>query len=275
MKALESWGGWSRHQSQTVSPRAPRHFLMMMLQKSEWDLISLKGIAETGKIFTCGLSCPYVCRPTSKEPASFVHFRLMHAYDFWSVSFRGRTASSLSARGRICLGRQFGLQLEPHLSCTLVQLALLENLQRWNLLEGPWQFQCQHLSPAFASSSLFLLVVALHPLHLPLLLHLFLQGREWHWPVFASLAPKGARCYSENEEMMSKCWASRENGDFWTKMPACLGAYNLGLEICVNRNISPKCDKARKSQHFTKNDNNRFSLIKLLSKKVYLTSAPF
>ena len=37
------------------------------------------------------------------------------------------------------------------------------------------------------------------------------------------------------------------HNSFW-----CLEAKIFCLEICVNRNILPKCDKARKSQYFTK-----------------------
>ena len=32
------------------------------------------------------------------------------------------------------------------------------------------------------------------------------------------------------------------------------------LSKCVNRDISQKCDKVRKLQHFTKNNYNRFNL---------------
>ena len=42
--------------------------------------------------------------------------------------------------------------------------------------------------------------------------------------------------------LVSGVWKS-----FW-----CLGTYNLCLEICVNRDISSKCDIARKSPNLTK-----------------------
>ena len=48
--------------------------------------------------------------------------------------------------------------------------------------------------------------------------------------------------------MQNNCW--------------CLGTYKLYLEICVNRDISPTCNKARKSRHFTKVNNNRYNLQK-------------
>ena len=52
----------------------------------------------------------------------------------------------------------------------------------------------------------------------------------------------GGKEASIEAEALAGVWKS-----FW-----CLGTYNLCLEICVNRDISSKCDIARKSPNLTK-----------------------